>query len=170
MQLVVLISLIILAPINYLVFKGCVEPSHEEDEKSVEYVKPESWEVDYKKPKVMGYADEFLLKPTFIRSYHNRSKVLNVLKYHFEKAATMYEHGHHDDHGHDDHHGHHDDHNGHDDHHGHEEHNGHGKKHLEEKNGHNNEEEIEENKHQQESMNVSQLNATMEGEDDDFTL
>lgn len=127
-QLVVLISLVVLSPINYLIFKGTVEPSHddhdEEDETEMQYIKPDKWEIDHQKPKVFSYADEFLFKPIFIRSYHQRSKVLGVLKAEFEKAAKMYEHGHHDEghghgHGHDDH-GH-----GHDEGHGHEDH-GHG--------------------------------------------
>lgn len=128
MQLVVLISLTVLAPINYLIFKGTVEVSHDDHgdkhETELQYTKPEKWEIDHKKPKVFSYADEFLLKPIFIRSYHQRSKVLSVLKTEFEKAAKMYEHGHHDEgHGHGDHgHGDH----GHGDHgHGHEGH-GHG--------------------------------------------
>lgn len=154
-QLVVLISLVILAPINYMIFKGTVKPSHETHggENDKKYVKPKSWEFNRKKPKVLGYADEFLFKPSFIRSYHQRSKVLTVLKNEFEKAAKMYEHGH-DDHGHG--HGHGDGHG-----HGHDEgHGGHGN------HGHGHGKELAKEAHH----DTSQVNASIDDNDDDFTL
>jgi hypothetical protein len=114
-QLVVIISLLVMSPINYLVAKATVKEEHEEheDEDDIDYTayKPEEWKIDINKPKVFDYADEFFFKPRFIRSYHSRKKCLGVIKHAFEMSALLYEHSHddhHDDHGHSDHdsHGH----------------------------------------------------------------
>lgn len=110
-QLVVIISLLVLSPINYLVAKVTVSEEHEhsKDEEEIDYTdyKPQEWKIDLNKPKVFDYADEFLFKPSFIRSYHNRKKCLGVIKHAFEMSALLYEHSH-DDH-HDEHEDHHED-------------------------------------------------------------
>ena len=108
-QLVVILSLLVLSPINYFVAKATVaeEHDHHEEEDEIDYTdyKPEEWKIDIANPKVFDYADEFFFKPRFIRSYHSRKKCLGVIKHAFEMSALLYEHSHedHDDHGHDDH-------------------------------------------------------------------
>lgn len=108
-QLVVIISLLVMSPINYLVAKATVaeEHDHSKDEDDVDYTayKPKEWKIDTHKPKVFDYADEFFFKPIFIRSYHSRKKCLGVIKHAFEMSALLYEHSNHEthEHGHDDH-------------------------------------------------------------------
>lgn len=170
-QLTVLLSLIVLAPINYIIFQGTVKESHEEHHHhghKHEYKKPEKWEIDPKKPRVLTYADEYLFKPLFIRSYHHRSKVLSVLKAEFEKSATMYEHGHHEEH---DDHGDHGDHGGHGDHK-----HGHGKnKHKNSENGLDKSQDVEDSyfdsgdigKYESKVTGIDSMNSM---EEDDFEL
>jgi hypothetical protein len=88
------------------------------------------WKVDPKKPNTFEFANEYVFKPSLIRSYQKRSKTLNILRYAFEKSTALYDaHSPHADHGHGDH--------GHDDHgHGEHHHDGHGKNHGNDHNGH----------------------------------
>lgn len=144
-QLVVIISLLVLSPINYFVAKATVreEHDHHEEEDEIDYTayKPVEWKIDQEKPKVFDYADEFFFKPIFIRSYHNRKKCLGVIKHAFELSALLYEHSHDDHDDHDDHgHG---DHDSHGSSHGH----GHSKDHHHEEPHHSSSEDEEEQNH-----------------------
>ena len=85
LQITVLISLVILTPLNHLVFKLAVskeevEDKREDDTKTTSLLKKsllkDEWILDKNKPKVFTYADEFLLKPLFIRDYFQRKVVL----------------------------------------------------------------------------------------------
>ena len=100
-QLVVLISIIVIAPINYIVFKLTVQSSDHEEHKMkyIPYDKSATeWKIDKENPRVFTYADEFRFKPFFIRSYHKRSKMISLLKNEFEMTASLYESGSHPEH------------------------------------------------------------------------
>jgi NhaP-type Na+/H+ or K+/H+ antiporter len=84
LQITVLISLVVLTPLNHLVFKltvskEAVEDKTEDETRTTSVLKKsllkDEWVLDKNKPKVFTYVDEFLLKPLFIRDYFQR-KVL----------------------------------------------------------------------------------------------
>ena len=84
LQITVLISLVVLTPLNHLVFKltvskEAVEDKTEDETRTTSVLKKsllkDEWVLDKNKPKVFTYVDEFLLKPLFIRDYFLR-KVL----------------------------------------------------------------------------------------------
>lgn len=124
-QLAAVMTLVFGAPIHYLVVKYCVKQESSEgsivEQKKDDYQKAKKdflsnrWTLDISKPRIFIYIDEFMLKPMFIRDYHNRKLKIAKMKEKFEAEAKMYSH---DDHGHDDAHGH-GDHSGHGGHGGH---------------------------------------------------
>lgn len=107
-QLVVIISIVLLSPLNYLVVKFTVaneetpQATHDINKVTADsYKKYQNVgsEIDGKKMNVIQYMDENLTKPFFIRSYHSRKKCLGVLKHAFELTSQIYNHsGHHEEH------------------------------------------------------------------------
>lgn len=103
MQVYVVGSLLILHPINYLVFRCAVaEKLHEGDDIDIklerarehkEKLLDDNWVVDKDRPKVFAYADEFLLKPFLIRDYHQRKDQINQMKKIYDDLAVHYDHG-----------------------------------------------------------------------------
>lgn len=85
LQITVLISLVILTPLNHLVFKltvnkEAVEEKGQDETRTTSLLKKsllkDEWVLDKNKPKVFTYVDEFLLKPLFIRDYFLRKVAL----------------------------------------------------------------------------------------------
>lgn len=86
-QICVVVSLLILHPLNYLVFKVAVDKHLNEGDDIEKKIQREShvkkklnddeWHFDRNRPRVFQYADEFLFKPALIRDYHNR-KVVDI--------------------------------------------------------------------------------------------
>lgn len=140
-QLAVAFSIIFLCPVNYLISKLTIKNEHDHHDEHEESIKEKIqkltlgekqdksvWKVDPKAPNTFEFANEYVFKPSLIRSYQKRSKTLNILRYAFEKSTALWdahsphaEHGHGGDHGHGHGHG-----GGHDGHqHGHSNHDGH---------------------------------------------
>ena len=142
-QLSVAFSIIFLCPVNYLISKLTIKNEHDHHGEHEESIKEKIqkltfgdkkdktvWKVDPKDPNTFEFANEYVFKPSLIRSYQKRSKTLNILRYAFEKSTALWdahsphaEHGHGDDHGHGDSHG--QDHHGHSDSKGHHNHKDH---------------------------------------------
>lgn len=88
MQLIVVISLVFMIPINHILFhltvkKEAGEDKHDDQSELQIKIKKsllnDTWVLDKDKPQVATYVDEFLLKPIFIRDYHKR-KVASIHK------------------------------------------------------------------------------------------
>lgn len=134
MQICVIISLVVLTPLNYLVFRLFVNKdsidltlrASSKDDERTEFKKKildGIWEINQKKPRVFEYVDEYFFKPSLIRDYHERRDEIEKMKVHFDVLSGAYDHGVHLEHSilhGDGHHGHGDDHHGHgEDHHDH---------------------------------------------------
>lgn len=126
MQICVVISLLVIHPMNYLVFKLSVDEILHEGEDIEHKTKRESnvkaklllsedWTVDRDRPRVFQYIDEFLLKPMLIRSYFKRRQEIKKLKAEYDELVSMYDHG-----AHLEHEAHHKAHHAHGHHHGHD--------------------------------------------------
>lgn len=126
MQICVIFSLVVLTPINYLIFKLMVKKDSKDlniqasskDEERAEFKRKMLegvWEINQKKPRVFEYVDEYFFKPALIRDYHERRDEIEKLKKQFDDLSGAYDHGvhlehsilhgdghhGHDDHGHD---------------------------------------------------------------------
>lgn len=125
MQICVIFSLVVITPINYLVFKLMVKKDNQDlniqasskDEERTEFKRKMFegvWEINHKKPRVFEYVDEYFFKPALIRDYHIRRDEIEKLKAQFDELSGAYDHGVHLEHSilHGDHHDH--DHHGHD--------------------------------------------------------
>lgn len=121
MQAMVVITLTVYCPINFLIFKCFVskellEGEHaESDATETQFLKETllkgKWVVDRKKPQVFRYVDEFMLKPILIRDYFDRMVEIESMKKFYDDLAGAYDHSvhlehsiHHELHAHANHH------------------------------------------------------------------
>ena len=103
MQICVVSSLLLLHPLNYIVFKLLVKESlyegddvelkHERAKAVKEQLLDNNWIVDRERPRVFGYVDEFFLKPLLIRDYHNRKGAIQKMKELYDDLSSKYDHG-----------------------------------------------------------------------------
>lgn len=103
LQICVVGSLLVLHPLNYLVFKCAVrEKLHEGEDIDIklerekehkENLLEDNWVVDRERPRVFAYVDEFYLKPLFIRDYFKRKNEINEMKILYDELAVHYDHG-----------------------------------------------------------------------------
>ena len=87
MQIYVVASILILHPLNFIIFKLAVKEKlnegHDIEKKQKREVEVREkllgndWHFDHNRPRVFRYVDEFLLKPTLIRDYRNRKVYLS---------------------------------------------------------------------------------------------